>query len=110
MTPDPRQLDPESLQAQTRSLRALARGLVADEHRVDDVVQQAWVTALQHKPRRGFSLGSWLAGITRNHARDDARSQRRRAAHERRAAVAESQPDDCVERLDSLRNLLDHVR
>ncbi len=111
MPQDPRELTAEALEAQTRSLRQLARGLVGDEHRVDDVVQEAWVTALQKPARRGFSLGSWLAGITRNHARDEMRSQRRRDARERLAARPEGVPvDDALDRLDTLRDLLDHVR
>lgn len=42
----PRQLDPDELLAEIRSLRGLARALVGDGHVAEDLVQDAWVTAL----------------------------------------------------------------
>jgi len=111
MPHDPRHLDADELQTQTRSLRALARALVADEHVADDLVQDAWVTALDRPPRQGWTLASWLRGITRNHARQLAREHRRREERERIAAGPERSPvDDGIERIDLLRYLLDQVR
>ncbi|MHC4815486.1 MAG: sigma-70 family RNA polymerase sigma factor [Planctomycetota bacterium] len=111
MTPDPRKLDSDGLRAQTRSLRALARALVGDAHDADDVVQDAWLTALNRPPKRGWSLGSWLSGITRNRARQQTREQQRRARREHAAATPDVRPpDDSIERIDLLRHLLDQVR
>ena len=69
------------------------------------------MTSLDRPPKRGWSLGSWLSGITRNHARQQVRGQQRRTRRERAAATPEGQPpDDSIERIDLLRHLLDQVR
>ena len=110
MTHDPRQLDSAGLHAQTRSLRALARALVGDVHDADDLVQDAWMTALNRPPKPGWTLGRWLSGITRNHARQQTREQQRRTRREGTAATPETvPPDDSMERIDLLRHLLDQV-
>ena len=111
MTADPRQLPADDLRAETRRLRKLARALVADEHGAEDVVQDAWATALEQRRSRG-PLG-WLRGVVRNHARQQRRTDRRRQAREQLAARSEATGDpvaDHVARLDLLRHLLDQVR
>lgn len=70
-------------------LRAVARGLVADEHLAEDVVQQAYLQALARPPEsRGF-LRAWLARVVRNLALNRARGEARRSARERAAARPE---------------------
>ena len=111
MDSDLRHLDATVILNETRSLRALARAIVTDVHVADDLVQEAWLTAIARPPKQGWSLGRWLAGITRNHARDHAREGRRRDRRERAAARPEQAPgDDSVERVDLLQHLLGHVR
>ena len=39
--------------------RALSRRLVLDEHRADDVVQQAWLAAVEKPPSAGPGLRAW---------------------------------------------------
>jgi RNA polymerase sigma factor (sigma-70 family) len=115
MPADPRHLDPSQLECEARKLRALARGLVGDAATADDLAQQAWLTALRNPPRPGWSLGAWLHGILRRHARQRQRDEARRIARERRAAgrdVDRVAPDPVEQlgRLDLLRHLLDEVR
>jgi RNA polymerase sigma factor (sigma-70 family) len=88
-TPDPRAPHGE-LVTHAAFLRALARGLLADEHLAEDVVQQAFLQALARPPaERGF-LGAWLARVVRNLALNTARGEGRRSARERAAARPES--------------------
>lgn len=83
---------PEGLLAREgRALRGLARALTADAHAAEDLVQDAWVAALQ-RPRSAPSnapLSAWLRGALRNLARVRSRTEaRRRAREEDRAAGA----------------------
>lgn len=111
MTQDPRKLDERELQTKTRSLRALARSLVADEHDAEDLVQETWITALDHPSKTKTRLGAWLAGVTKMHARQHHRTQKRRNRRERQAARPEAIPaDDSIDQLDTLRHILDQVR
>ena len=52
--------DLEALMAQRDSLRHLARGLVLDEHRAEDIVHDAWVAALEKPPEPRAPLRAWL--------------------------------------------------
>jgi RNA polymerase sigma-70 factor (ECF subfamily) len=80
-------------------LRALARSLLADPERADDVVQDAWLAALKRPPRAGVPLRSWLAAVVRNRAYRVGREEARRARRERAAAQREwvRPADDVVE-------------
>ena len=110
MTSDPRRLDDEEIRAQTRSMRSLARALLGCDHGADDAVQEAWVTALDRPPGSRWRLGKWLAGVTRNHARQQRRAEERRARREQLAARPYAEAgSETVERLDLLRHVLDHV-
>jgi len=71
--------DAEALLAHSDFLRALARGLLRDEDRVADVVQETWVAAIEHPPRDPSGLRGWLATVALNLARRARRDERRRA-------------------------------
>jgi RNA polymerase sigma factor (sigma-70 family) len=62
----------------------LARSIVLDQHRAEDVVQEAW-TKLYLKAgtfdRRDGTFGGWFASIVRNTARDSLRHWARRPEH-----------------------------
>jgi RNA polymerase sigma-70 factor (ECF subfamily) len=85
----------------TRLHRHAARILGADDPDVEDVVQQAFLAALDGAERFDgrSSLSTWLFGITTRRALDAARSRWRRNRWSRVADVvgmgtAPSQPDD----------------
>ncbi len=89
-------IDAPTLLAHRNALRALARGLVADEHLAEDAVQQAWVTALEEPPRSVEALSAWLRSVVRNFARKSAQREAERPARERRAARSEAQETDAA--------------
>lgn len=90
-------------------VRALAARLVADE--ADDVVQQAWVRALESRPQSIADPRRWLASIVRNLAADRARARCRAAQRELRAAAHERVPSalELVEIEERRRQLVDAV-
>ncbi len=75
----------QALLAEDRWIRRLAAKLVADSGAADDLVQEAYLTALSSEVR-AHSPRAWLSGIVRNLWRDLARSGARRTRRE--AAVA----------------------
>lgn len=79
----------DTLLAHEGFLRVLARSLVFDEQRADDLVQQTYLTALVRPPRRDGVRG-WLGRVLRNTARQVARSERRRTRREAQAARPEA--------------------
>ena len=91
--------------------RRLARALVGDEARADDVVQQAWLNALEHPPRAGRGVKAWLATVVRNTASKLRRDESRREAREQRAATPEPLPStaEVAAQLAAQRELLDAV-
>ncbi len=86
-------MDPSLLLKHAGFLRAIARGLVADEDRVEDILQQTWLTAVERPPRSKDSLRSWLAQVAANLARKGIRDDSRRDRREARAARPEALPD-----------------
>ena len=80
------QPSPETLLGHADFVCAVARGLLVDEHRVDDVVQETWLAALRQPPRADWRWRPWLAGVARNLARRRVREETRRRARERAAA------------------------
>ncbi|MHC4952565.1 MAG: sigma-70 family RNA polymerase sigma factor [Planctomycetota bacterium] len=70
-------------------LRRLARALLADPHRADDVVQEAYLAALTRPPLHTDNLRAWLARVVRNLSartrRTEARLSDRHARREPRA-------------------------
>jgi RNA polymerase sigma-70 factor (ECF subfamily) len=93
------QLSPESLLSHAGFVRALARTLLQDEHRAEDVVQDTWVAALTRKGEVR-SLRSWLAGVVRNLVYKVHRSEGRRARREEAVArpIEAPSPAEIVER------------
>lgn len=75
----------DALRSQAEWVVQLARRLVVDPHRADDLAQDAWVAALQTPAGPARASRPWLAGVLRNLARNSARAQRRREAREQRA-------------------------
>jgi len=86
MTP-PRPLTADLLLEHSGFLHGLARSLVLDEQRAEDVVQETFMAALQRPPPPHVRLRAWLGAVTRNLAlrarRTEGRVQRREqhAAH-----------------------------
>ncbi|HLQ39299.1 MAG TPA: sigma-70 family RNA polymerase sigma factor, partial [Planctomycetota bacterium] len=82
--------DLQRLLAEEPFVRLLARSLVADE--ADDVVQQAFLQALEHRPGSLVQPRWWLARVVRNLVADHRRRSQRRDARQRAAAVPERVP------------------
>ncbi|MCK6445991.1 MAG: hypothetical protein L6Q99_06320 [Planctomycetes bacterium] len=89
---------------------ALARSLVFDAERVDDVVQELWLQTLS-RPATGARGGGWLNLSIRHIAANLRRAEARRRAREFAAARPEALPDerDIEERAKLHRDLLDRV-
>lgn len=100
---------PEELLARTGWMRALATRLLADPAAADDVVQEAWLAALEHPPRANAE--AWLGRVVRNLAWKRRRGEGRRAEHERALPAAEPHPgpEATAERLELQRRVLDAV-
>ena len=88
MTP-PFPFTAEQLLEHGRSLRALARGVLADESAAEDVVQDAWIMALERPPAERERIGGWLHTVVRTLALKRMRGERRRSRREEEAARPE---------------------
>ena len=90
-------------------VRKLARSLVRDEARADDVAQQAALAALRDPRAASAALGPWLARVTRNFARRELRGEARRREREHAVARPEGEPaaDEALVRLEGQRKLVD---
>src|SRR5262245_13181240 len=90
-------------------VRAMARGVLGPDDRVDDVVQDTWVAALSREkpPSR---LRSWLASVGRRRAWDVRRKDALRRRHDAQA-VGHPAPavDSAVVRAETTRRLVDAV-
>jgi len=89
----------EALLAHAGFVRALARGLLGDEDRADDVVQDTLVTALERPPRSTGALRSWLARVAVNRVRE----------RMPRPAATELEPGEQLSREATLRSVVDAV-
>ena len=100
----------EELLSHAGFLRGLARGLLADEHAADDVVQETYLAALRRPPAKG-NVRAWLGRVAKNLALTARRGARRREARERRAARPEAVPaaGDAVAHLELQRKVVDLV-
>jgi len=80
---------PELLLRHAAFVRALARSLVRDAHRADDVEQETWLRWLRRPPPRLESAAGWLAHVVRSTSANARRTDGRRAEVEARAVPAE---------------------
>ncbi|MEM8883487.1 MAG: RNA polymerase sigma factor [Planctomycetota bacterium] len=83
-------MDATTLLEHRAFVTSVARALLRDEHEVEDVVQETYVAALEADPPRAGKERSWLAGITRNLARNRQRARARRLRREAAVARPES--------------------
>ena len=99
-------MDIEKLLSHRPFVRSLARSLVRDDARADDLVQETYLTAMKNPPRHSRSLRAWLGAIVRNLARTQNRSEWRRTKHERIRPTKEAEigvrplpsPEDTLEK------------
>ena len=107
----PPALDVEALLAHAGWIRSLARKLVADSSRAEDLVQRTFVAALEHPPAPATPLRRWLGAVARNFARQDRRTEARRAGREAAAARSETvaSAHESVETIAIQRELLEAV-
>ena len=106
-------IDSAELLANTGWVRGLARSLLADADRADDVVQGTFAKALVNPPRPGVPLRPWLARVARNLSLQALRAENRRRRHETAAAVARPlalRDDDTVTRTDEFLAVVGAVR
>jgi len=92
-------------------LRRLVRGLVLDQNRVDDVVQETYLRALSRPPRHSQNLRGWLATVARNVAFRLQRDSSRRARREERAGRPDREPStsDVAARVEAQKRIADAV-
>ena len=107
-------IDATVLLEQTGWLHTLARGLVQDSHRAEELTQDTLLTAVEKPPRRAVerpALRAWLAKVARNLASSSIRGERHRATREKEAARPERLPSaaEAVERAELRQHLMDAV-
>ncbi len=88
-------------------LRALARRLLRDAARADDLVQETWLVALRSSKRPDEVKRAWLAGILKNLARRSVRTDVRRTRREKLVARRDLEPatDDIADERQVRRRL-----
>jgi RNA polymerase sigma-70 factor (ECF subfamily) len=104
--------DAEALLEHAGFLRALARSLIGDAHRAEDVVQETFLAAIRRPPRFGSHARGWLAAVARNLSRRTLRTEGRRRRRETVAASsreAAAPAVDTVGRLETQRAVVDAV-
>lgn len=92
--PDPRDASLDELLAQRQWARRLARSLVGDELRADDLTQDAFAIALERSRDEVRDWRSWLAVTIRRLASRARRGDARRREWEQRAARGEADVSD----------------
>src|SRR5688572_165154 len=85
VTPDGPSPTYDHLLEQQVFLRRLARSLVTDAHRAEDLAQDATLAALERAPANATSLRAWLARVLRNRAVNVGLAEERRRAREQAA-------------------------
>ena len=100
--------DPAALLAERSWVRRVARALVRDGARSDDLEQSVWLRALE-RPREVRSPRAWLGTALRNAAVDLFRREGRRRRREEAAARSDTAPaaDEAVARAEALRRAVD---
>ncbi|MEM8882666.1 MAG: sigma-70 family RNA polymerase sigma factor [Planctomycetota bacterium] len=97
-------IDREELLAHREYVQALARRLILDPGRADDVAQDAMLAALEASPERRGPLRAWLTGVVRNLAYRVLRDEERRRRREQRRA----RPDRTESTADAVGDLHMH--
>jgi len=107
----PGPVDIEALLRHREFVRRLARRLVRDDARAEDVVQETYVAALRNPPRHAGALRAWLATVVRKLAWTQNRSERRRALREQASTPPAAAPraEDVLERAEWHQRLVNHV-
>lgn len=108
MTPEPLSRTDDLLK-HGEALRRLARRLVGNACLADDVVQQAYVVALENPPRSHHGLAGWLRRVVATRAIDERRRVERRRAREEVVSREEHVPSH-DETLAVQRDVLDAIR
>jgi len=113
MNPQPQDPLGSDLLAQVEWVRRLARQLVAQPDRAEDLAQDTMVAALE-APRSARSLRPWLAGTARLLARQSARGEGRRRAREEQTRADQSgraacgpEASELLQRAETQRALMD---
>jgi len=83
-------LTPQALEQHGRFVRGLARALLTDPGRADDVAQEALTRWVFDPPAEASRTRSWLATVVRRLASNTRRSESRRRVHEEHAARPEA--------------------
>lgn len=111
MSPPPKLPELEAILEARDFLRRLARSLVLDEHRAEDLVQETCARALERPPREASALRGWMARVLQRLAIDQRTRELARPTVEARAArperAAEEERDLELESavLDAVRGL-----
>lgn len=105
----------ETLAEHAEGVRRLARQLVADPDRAEDVAQETLLLAVARWPLRAVrDIGSWLRGVVRNKAREAARAEGRRQRHEGDATLVARReapdPSDVAARVEASERVLALLR
>ena len=109
----PASFNQEVLFEHRRFLLALSASLVRDEHLAEDLVQEAWVRALERPPKAAQALREWLGTVVRNLAWHHLTREAARSGRERDLAKCEAfdaSPSKAEEELEVLRRILRELR
>ena len=100
----------EELLAHRAWVQRVARALVWDESRSDDLEQETWLRALESPPPRPSR--AWFGTVLRNVASNLRRGEMRRGVHELRVAGSEppASPDDLLARAEIVERVARAVR
>ena len=103
--------DLTALLGQAGWTKRLARSLAGDVDLAEDLVQDAWVAALERPPDLGRPVRGWFGTVLRHRWLDLLRSRERRLDRERGAAASEAWPSshDVVEKAALQRELVEAV-
>ncbi|MEZ6037751.1 MAG: sigma-70 family RNA polymerase sigma factor [Planctomycetota bacterium] len=101
----------ETMLQQGRALRALARSILRSADDADDVVQDAFATALSsgHEPQRPGWWVRVVQNLARRRLRDRARRDRRHQQHAQLGGEPSAAPDDVVAQVETHRLVADTV-
>ncbi|MEM7201076.1 MAG: sigma-70 family RNA polymerase sigma factor [Planctomycetota bacterium] len=101
----------DALLAHADWVQELARSLASDAHAADDLVQEAWLAALQRPPKNQGDPKGWLSAVVRNLSAKQRRAEARRSRREALAArpLETDATDAIVHRLTAQRALVEAV-